>query len=73
MRKAKVDGRPVNIEPVGDGGLVGVPVSAGDHEILLQYRSPFLVQALISTLLGPVLFVLYYRRRCRRPGLVRIL
>ena len=32
-----------------------------------------LVQALISTLLGPVLFVLYYRRRCRRPGLVRIL
>ena len=59
--KAKVDGKSVRTEAVGDGGLVGVPMSSGHHEILLQYRSPFLIPALISTLLGPVLFVLYLR------------
>lgn len=60
--KAFVDGNPVEKVGIGGDGLIGVPLTGGVHEIRLKYNSPFLMPALISTLLGPLLFYLYRKK-----------
>lgn len=65
---AEVNGREVAVESAFDGGLMLVPVEAGENDIVLKYVSPgFWAGCLISvlTLLG--LFAAYFlvfRRRC---------
>ena len=62
---AYVDGKETDKIGIGGNGVIGVPVPQGTHEIVLKYKSPFLLPALICTLLGPVLFVLYRRKNIR--------
>ena len=59
---AYVDGKETDKMGIGGNGVIGVPVPQGTHEIVLKYKSPFLLPALICTLLGPVFFVLYRRK-----------
>ena len=47
--KASLDGQPVEIHRT-DGTLLGVPVPAGQHTIVLTYRPPTLYLTLLSTL-----------------------
>ena len=62
---AYVDGKETDKIGIGGNGVIGVPVPQGTHEIVLKYKSPFLLPALICTLLGPVFFVLYKRKNIR--------
>ena len=57
--KAFVDGKPADVIGLGDNGVVGVPVSSGEHEVTLRYRSPFLLPAAFCSLIGVVLFMVF--------------
>ncbi len=62
--EASVDGEPAEILPVG-GGLIGISVPAGPHDIVFNYRNRILLPAAILSVLGLVLAVLYMRRASR--------
>ena len=59
---AYVDGKRTEKAGIGANGLIGIPVSQGSHDIVLEYKSPFLLPAFICTLLGPLLFFLYWKK-----------
>ena len=62
---AQVDGLEVPVEKV-DGGLMAVPVPAGDHEIRFTYLPKgFRIACLISAITAIVLIVLSVRRNVR--------
>ena len=52
-----VDGKETKAQAVGDAFL-GVPVSEGEHEIVLTYRSPGFAAGAVLTGAGFVIFVL---------------
>ena len=66
---AYVDGKRAEKAGIGARGLIGVPVPQGTHEIVLKYKSPFLIPAFICTLLGPVLFSLYRKKTTGRKAI----
>ena len=55
--KVMVDGKETKAQAVGDAFL-GVPVSEGEHEIVLTYRSPGFAAGAVLTGAGFVIFVL---------------
>ena len=55
--KVLVDGRETKAEAVGDAFL-GVPVTEGEHEITLSYRSPGFVLGVVLTGTGAGVFIL---------------
>ena len=60
-----MDGLAVPVEKV-DGGLMAVPVPAGDHEIRFTYvPKGFRIACLISAITAIVLIVLSVRRNVR--------
>ena len=80
--RVTVDGQPAETIPVGasakseDGALLGVPVEAGEHTVVLRYRTPGLLPGLLITLLSAAFLILYQIRRRPRsekaPALVRM-
>ena len=68
--KAFVDQEPADLIGLGENGVIGVPVCAGTHEIVLKYSSPFLLFSVFCSLLGLVFFLIYrkilYRRNSHR-------
>lgn len=65
---ATVDGQPTVITPVGDA-LVAFELSAGEHDIKLNYVPKGFVPGLMISLLGLAAFVLtivLYRRYCKK-------
>jgi uncharacterized membrane protein YfhO len=66
--KAFQDGQPVATGRV-DAGLLGLPVKAGQHKIVLQYRNPWLWTGACLTALALVLVV---AARWRWPRLVTV-
>ncbi|MDO5132709.1 MAG: YfhO family protein, partial [Eubacteriales bacterium] len=63
--KVCVDGTPVEKRGIGENGLLGFEVTAGPHEVVLEYSSPFAVPAAVSSVTGVVLF-LFLRRYLQR-------
>ena len=68
---AYVDGKQEEKAGIGANGLIGVPVPEGTHEIMLKYKSPFLLPAFLCTLLGPILFILYRNKTTGGKTLLR--
>jgi hypothetical protein len=54
--KATVDGHVIPIERV-DGIFRGIPLSAGEHRVVIEYASMTALVGLIFTLIGSVVFV----------------
>ena len=66
--RATVDGAPVVIEQA-DIAFMGIPVSAGEHEVVLEYRTPGLVVGLLISICGISATVfIAARRRSTRVG-----
>jgi len=66
--KASQDGQSVPVARV-DAGLLGLPVKAGTHKIVLQYRNPWLW---IGACLSAVAFLVVVVARWRWPRLVTV-
>src|SRR5699024_1746371 len=65
--QAYVDGQRVSTEKVNIG-FVGVPISAGEHEIKFVYQTPFLKAGVMMSILGLIALIGYeiiYRRSIR--------
>ena len=57
--KAYIDDKQVQTTSVGDDGLLAVRIPAGEHRICLVYRNRLLLPAVITSVLGLLLFLLY--------------
>lgn len=62
---AYVDGEAVDTQTVA-GAFIGFPLSNGEHEIVLQYRTPGIIWGVICTLLGIVILCLIVRREKKK-------
>ncbi|MBQ9063853.1 MAG: YfhO family protein [Blautia sp.] len=60
---ASLDGEEAETFGLGDGGVLGIRVPAGEHSIVLKYRSPNMIPAIFGTLAGILLFYGYCRIR----------
>ena len=54
-----VDGNTVEWKRIGKA-LVGVPLSKGTHTVVIEYHVPYLVEGVLLSLLGIVIFVVFY-------------
>ena len=66
---ASVDGQEASIENI-NGGLIGVPLKKGTHEVTLTYRVPYFRLTALVSLLAVILFIIVLtatalRRRSR--------
>jgi uncharacterized membrane protein YfhO len=52
-----LDGEKVSYTSIG-GALIGIPVEAGEHTIVIEYHIPYMKLALLGTILGIIIFVL---------------
>ena len=68
--RVTVDGEKVETIGLGGGGLTGFYVTAGSHNVVLVYHSPFMVQAAVGSVLGVVIFILYCFWREKRKKIV---
>ena len=61
---ASVDGTPVQTKKVVDS-LLGIPIVSGTHRVTFTYRTPFLFEGMIVTLISIVLLgiTFYYRKK----------
>ena len=64
----EVDGAPADKLSVGDGGLLGVKLPAGGHTVVFTYRSRVFLPAVLLSVAGLILSVLYIRRFSGRGG-----
>ena len=62
---AYVDGEAVDTQTVA-GAFIGLPLSNGEHEIVLQYRTPGIIWGGVCTLLGIVILCLIVRREKKK-------
>ena len=67
---AAVDGAESSVENI-NGGLLGVPLKKGTHEVTLTYRVPYFTASALISLAAVVLFIIAYiaalfRRRTSR-------
>lgn len=53
-----VDDEEVEYKSIG-GALIGVPLEAGNHEVTIEYHVPYLLQGVVASLIGVVIFVIY--------------
>lgn len=60
--KVYVDGERSDIVKVG-GAMLGVQIKAGEHDIQITYRTYGLIPAMIISIIGWMLVVLYLRLR----------
>jgi len=63
---ARVDGRPVPLEPV-DGGLTGLYLDKGRHRVALAYHVPYLGAALGISAVATALWAYWFLLRRRPP------
>lgn len=54
-----VDGQSVDKVSIGENGVIGVDVPAGEHTVVLQFKSKGLIPSVIVSLIGLILAVLY--------------
>lgn len=59
----KVDGEAVEKVGIGDKGVIGVKVPAGDHTIELTYRLKGFALSVVISLMGFVLILLYKKQK----------
>ena len=57
--KVTVDGKAVDKVSIGNNGVIGVDVPAGEHTVVFQFKSKGLIPSLIISLIGLILAVLY--------------
>ncbi len=57
--KVSVDGESVNKVSIGDDGVIGVDVPAGEHDITFDFTSKGLVPSIVISFVGIILFVIY--------------
>ena len=57
-----MDGERSDIVKVG-GAMLGVQINAGEHDIQITYRTYGLIPAMIISIIGWMLVVLYLRLR----------
>lgn len=60
--EAYVDGLPAQKLGIGGGALLGIPLSAGSHDIILKYRFPYLGLSAACSLTGLILFLIIWSR-----------
>ena len=65
-----VDGEKVQTIGLGGGGLIGFYVTAGSHNVVLEYHSPFMVLAAAGSAAGAALFILYCFWREKRKKII---
>lgn len=54
-----VDGKSVDKVSIGENGVIGVDVPAGEHTVVLQFKSKGLIPSVIVSFIGLILAVLY--------------
>lgn len=57
--KVTVDGKAVDKVSIGNNGVIGVDVPAGEHTVVFQFKSKGLIPSLVISLVGLILAVLY--------------
>ncbi len=57
--KVNVDGKAVDKVSIGNNGVIGVDVPAGEHTVVFQFKSKGLIPSLVISLVGLILAVLY--------------
>ena len=57
--KVTVDGKAVDKVSIGNNGVIGVDVPAGEHTVVFQFKSKGLIPSLVISLIGLILAVLY--------------
>ena len=57
--KVTVDGQSVDKVSIGDDGVIGVDIPAGEHTVVFQFKSKGLVPAVVISFIGVVLAVAY--------------
>ena len=60
-----VDGKKTEKLSIGDEGVIGIRIPAGDHVVTMTYRQRILLPAVLLSVLGVILFV-FFERWCRR-------
>ena len=56
--EATVDGNIVNIVPVLQNSFIGIPVEAGEHEVVLRFNAPYSNIGCIGSLVGILMLIL---------------
>lgn len=69
--KVMVDGKETKAEAIGDAFL-GVPVSEGEHEIILTYRSPGFAAGAVLTGAGFAVFLLFVIMEKRKKKIMKL-
>lgn len=59
--KIKVDGKIVNYEKVNTA-YVGFKLEKGKHNIVIEYRAPFKTLGLIMSLVGIIIYIVFYHK-----------
>ncbi len=57
--KVTVDGKETDKLSIGDDGVIGVPLTAGEHTVVFHFTSKGLVPSVIVSLIGIALAVVY--------------
>ncbi len=57
--KVSVDGESVDKVSIGNNGVIGVDIPAGEHTVVFQFKSKGLVPAVVISLIGILLAVIY--------------
>lgn len=57
--KVTVDGQSVDKVSIGDDGVIGVDIPAGEHTVVFQFKSKGLVPAVVISFIGVILAVVY--------------
>ncbi|MBQ0059194.1 MAG: YfhO family protein, partial [Lachnospiraceae bacterium] len=63
--QATIDGNPATVENI-NGGILGVPVEKGTHEVTLVYATPLIKVGMLISLATCLLFIALYILVCRR-------
>ena len=64
--KVLVDGEAVDKIAIAEDGVIGVPVTAGEHEIVFQFKSQGLVAACSISIVGIILALIYNEMEKRK-------
>lgn len=57
--KVTVDGKSVDKVSIGNDGVIGIDIPAGEHEVVFQFKSKGLIPSVIISLIGILLAVIY--------------
>lgn len=69
---AAIDGQPADIIPIAEAGVIGVKISAGDHEVTFTYDHKNITTAVIISVIGILLFCFYVVARKHYPFVRRV-